>query len=197
MAAVKGMWVDADLLILTDVVQVDEENFREKIREAVELHQGRETIDRSIGGDLVIGGDREREEEPEDRPNDRRDVVSHEMAIDAGDPAPDGPAVLIAEAAFSPKGSIALHSCGSDAVCGDAVGLEAQWLLGLIAEEERRRRDQEDEPSSYLLAERSGRGCVICGDCEAPTVDESCAGCRGQMEPVVDFADYARPMRWM
>lgn len=103
---------------------------------------------------------------------------------------------MTTEAAFSPKGSVTLRICGSDAVCGDAVGLEAQWLLGLIADEERRRRDREDEPASYLLAERSDRGCVTCGDPEAPTVDEICAGCRGQDEDAFDFSCYARLMGW-
>ena len=83
-----------------------------------------------------------------------------------------------------------VYACGSDAVCGDAVGLEARWLLDMIAEDERRRRDREESPTSCMLAERSGVGCVSCGDEDAPTVDEECSRCHGAVRDQVSFTGY-------
>lgn len=88
-------------------------------------------------------------------------------------------------------GRVVAFAYGSDAVCVDAVGLEAQWLLDYIAEDDRRRRDREDEPTSYLLAGRSGDGCSRCGDEDAPTVDGECPACRGLVGHPVDSAGYA------
>lgn len=84
---------------------------------------------------------------------------------------------------------ITMFICGSDAVCGDATGLEARYLLDMIAEDERRREGREGEAPGVVASERAGRGCVLCGDEEAPTIDEVCAGCLGHEEPV-DFCGY-------
>jgi hypothetical protein len=84
---------------------------------------------------------------------------------------------------------VIVYACESDAVCGDAVGLEARWLLDMIAEDERRRRDREGSPASCLAAERSGIGCVYCGDEDAPTVDEECSRA-GDVAETVSFTGY-------
>ena len=94
-------------------------------------------------------------------------------------------------AGYSPKGSVTIHVCGSDAVCGDAVGLEARWILDMIAEDERRRRDREGAPASCLLAERSGYGCVLCGDEDVSTEDEECQQCRGVTGHTASFTGYS------
>lgn len=56
MADVQRMRVRAALLVLTDYVGIHEDNFREKIQDAVALLGGDETIEETIGGELVIGG---------------------------------------------------------------------------------------------------------------------------------------------
>jgi len=89
-----------------------------------------------------------------------------------------------------PDSQITFFACGSDAACGDVVGLEAQWLLDMIAEDEWRQKGREGEAPGVIAAERAGRGCVLCGDEEAPTIDGTCPGCRGPVGDVVDELDF-------
>jgi len=62
--------------------------------------------------------------------------------------------------------------------CGDAFGLEAQWLIGLIMEQPPTPQYPEcDWTMVQIREDEQGTGCVSCGDVEADSVRGLCVAC--------------------
>jgi len=70
---------------------------------------------------------------------------------------------------------------------GDAFGLEAQWVIGLLQEEQ-----EWDEPTEYIRKESVGVGCTLCGDESADTEYGLCNECADTREYITELI----PLRW-
>ena len=74
-----------------------------------------------------------------------------------------------------------------DLRAGDAVGLEAQWVLSSVVISGYLPED--DYSESECTRSRVGSGCVLCGDPDAPTQDGECSRCQGAIEDLAFILD--------